>query len=333
MKTTNKALLLLVLGSTYGLNGFDVAEYNKRMDKGFTPTIISDYKAPDEKNIPNNLFGEYVKYGKELITHTYKYIGPEVKDKKMRFAGNNYSCSSCHQEAGTKLYGAPFIATYANFPQYRNRDESIGNIEERINGCMSRSMNGKELPSNSKEMKAMVAYMYWLGQNIPIGAKVKGAEFPQIDRKIIMNRAANPQNGAKVYEVNCASCHGKNGEGQKRSGLANGYEFPPLWGKDSYNTGAGMYRVIRAADWIVANMPLGATNDHRILSDDDAYDVAAYINNYDKKRPVKKDRNKDFPDVKVKVPDSDIAPYMDDKNTTQHKFGPYKGIIIPAPKK
>ncbi|MBP9613679.1 MAG: cytochrome C, partial [Sulfurospirillum sp.] len=86
----------------------------------------------------------------------------------------------------------------------------------------------------------------------------------------------------------------------------------------------------RAADWIVANMPLGADNHNRILTDAQAYDVAAYINDYDKPRPVKKDRHLDFPDVKVKVPDSDIAPYNDDKNRHQHKFGPYKGIIIPA---
>ncbi len=313
-----------------GLFALDVAELNKRSDKGFKPIVVKDWVKPDESTIPNNLFGDTVRYGKALVNETYKYIGPEVADKKMRYAGNNFACSTCHQEAGTKKWSAPFMATMPNFPQYRNRDETIGSIEGRINGCMERSMNGKALPEDGKEMRAIVTYMHWLSQGVPVGAKVSGAEFPQVDRKMIMSRAADPIAGKKVYVEHCASCHGQNGEGVKREGKANGYEYPALWGKDTYNTGAGMFRVIRAADWIVANMPLGADNHNRILTDAQAYDVAAYINDYDKPRPVKKDRHLDFPDVKVKVPDSDIAPYNDDKNRHQHKFGPYKGIIIPA---
>ncbi len=321
--------LTLIVGSA---QAFDVAEYNKRMDKGFKPSVIKDWQAPDESTIPSNLFGEYVKYGKELITHTYKYIGPEVADKKMRYAGNNFACASCHQESGTKKWSAPFMATYANFPQYRNRDNNIGSIEERINGCMQRSMNGKDLPENGKEMRAMVSYMYWLGQNIPLGAVVEGAEFPQVDRKMVMSKAADPIKGGAVYKQHCASCHGENGAGMKNEGKANGYLYPALWGNDSYNTGAGMYRTIRAADWIKANMPLGASHKSPILTDEEAYNVAAYINHYDKKRPIKQGREKDFPDVSVKVPDSDIGPYFDNKTRAQHKVGPYQGIIIPVKK-
>ncbi|MBP6325411.1 MAG: c-type cytochrome [Sulfurospirillum sp.] len=330
MKMVSVVRLALIGCCASGLFALDVAELNKRADKGFKPIVVKDWVKPDESTIPNNLFGDTVRYGKALVNETYKYIGPEVADKKMRYAGNNFACSTCHQEAGTKKWSAPFMATMPNFPQYRNRDETIGSIEGRINGCMERSMNGKALPEDGKEMRAIVTYMHWLSQGVPVGAKVSGAEFPQVDRKMIMSRAADPIAGKKVYVEHCASCHGQNGEGVKREGKANGYEFPALWGKDTYNTGAGMFRVIRAADWIVANMPLGADNHNRILTDAQAYDVAAYINDYDKPRPVKKDRHLDFPDVKVKVPDSDIAPYNDDKNRHQHKFGPYKGIIIPA---
>lgn len=330
MKMNAMVRLALIGCCASGLFALDVAELNKRSDKGFKPIVVKDWVKPDESTIPNNLFGDTVRYGKALVSETYKYIGPEVADKNMRYAGNNYACASCHQEAGTKKWSAPFMATMPNFPQYRNRDETIGSIEGRVNGCMERSMNGRALPEDGKEMRAIVTYMHWLSQGIPVGAKVQGAEFPQVDRKMIMSRAADPIAGKKVYTEHCASCHGVNGEGVKREGKANGYEYPALWGKDSYNTGAGMFRVIRAADWIVANMPLGADNHNRILTDAQAYDVAAYINDYDKPRTVKKDREKDFPDVKVKVPDSDIAPYNDDKNRHQHKFGPYKGIIIPA---
>jgi len=330
MKMNSMVRLALIGCCASGLFALDVAELNKRSDKGFKPIVVKDWVKPDESTIPNNLFGDTVRYGKALVSETYKYIGPEVADKSMRYAGNNFACASCHQEAGTKKWSAPFMATMPNFPQYRNRDETIGSIEGRVNGCMERSMNGRALPEDGKEMRAIVTYMHWLSQGIPVGAKVSGAEFPQVDRKMIMSRAADPIAGKKVYTEHCASCHGVNGEGVKREGKANGYEFPALWGKDSYNTGAGMFRVIRAADWIVANMPLGADNHNRVLTDAQAYDVAAYINDYDKPRTVKKDREKDFPDAKVKVPDSDIAPYNDDKNRHQHKFGPYKGIIIPV---
>ena len=330
MKMVSMVRLALIGCCASGLFALDVAELNKRSDKGFKPIVVKDWKAPDESTIPNNLFGDTVRYGKALVSETYKYIGPEVSEKKMRYAGNNFACATCHQEAGTKKWSAPFMATFGNFPQYRNRDETIGSIEGRVNGCMERSMNGRALPEDGKEMRAIVTYMHWLAQGIPVGAKVSGAEFPQVDRKMIMSRAADPIAGKKVYMEQCASCHGQNGEGVKREGKANGYEFPALWGKDTYNTGAGMFRVIRAADWIVANMPLGADNHNRILTDAQAYDVAAYINDYDKPRPIKKEREKDFPDVKVKVPDSDVAPYGVDKNRHQHKFGPYKGIIIPA---
>ncbi len=332
MKVDLMLKLALVASCASGLFAFDVGELAKRSDQGFKPAVVKDWQAPDEKTIPNNLFGDYVRYGKALVQETYKYIGPEVADKKMRYAGNNLACNSCHLDAGTKKYSAGFMGVFANFPQYRPRENAIGTIEERINGCMARSMNGKPLPENGKEMKAMVAYMYWLAQGVPIGAKVEGSSLTKVDRKMIMSRAADPIAGEKVYKEMCASCHGDNGAGVKREGKAMGYEFPPLWGKDTYNTGAGMFRLIKAADWIVANMPLGATSDAKILSDAQAYDVAAYINNYDKERPIKANKDKDFPDLKVKAADSDIGPYDDNKTRLQHKVGPYQGIIIPAKK-
>lgn len=330
MKKISFIPMAVLLMCANGLFAFDVGELAKRTSQGIKPVVVKDWQVPDEKHIPDNMFGEYVRYGKALIQETYKYIGPEVADKNMRYAGNNLSCNNCHLEAGTKKYSAGFMSVFANFPQYSPRENAVGTIEERINGCMQRSMNGKPLPENSKEMKAMVSYMYWLAQGVPVGAKVEGTSLPKVDRKIIMNRAADPIKGKKVYTEMCASCHGENGQGVKREGKANGYEFPPLWGKDTYNTGAGMFRVIKAADWIIANMPLGATNDARILTDDQAYDVAAYINDYDKPRPIKVNKDKDFPDLIVKAADSDIGPYNDDKNRHQHKFGPYEGIIIPA---
>src|SRR3546814_11492470 len=65
----------------------------------------------------------------------------------------------------------------------------------------------------------------------------------------------DPQRGAQVYEQNCAACHGSDGQGQRD--LNGKLVFPPLWGPNSYNWGAGMARVNTAASFIKANMPMG----------------------------------------------------------------------------
>ena len=326
MKSISQKMVLgAILSSALitSASAFDPKELAKRSDKGIKKPVM-EYKIPDESTIPNNQFGDLVKYGKELTDHTYKYIGPEVKDENMRFAGNNLSCQTCHLDAGTKAYSAPFIGTAAEFPQYRPREDTIGTITDRINGCMQRSMNGKPLPVQSKEMKAFEAYMHWLSQGIPVGgAKMEGRSLAKIDRKMIKQNKADIANGQKVYEMHCLSCHGANGEGLKNEGLANGYTFPPLWGSDSYNKGAGMYRVLKAADFIKSNMPLGATKENPILTDKEAYDVAAFMNQDSHERPEKANRIADFPDDAVKAPDV----YRPGKESIEHQFGPFGKII------
>jgi thiosulfate dehydrogenase len=49
---------------------------------------------------------------------------------------------------------------------------------------------------------------------------------------------------------------------------------PPLWGPNSYNWGAGMAQVDKAAAFIRANMPLGAGGT---LTVQQAWDIAWYI--------------------------------------------------------
>jgi thiosulfate dehydrogenase len=164
---------------------------------------------------------------------------------------------------------------------------------------------------------------------------------------MVINNAADIENGELVYKAQCASCHGENGEGQKRfdeNGKFDGYINPPLWGTDdTYNTGAGMYRTLKAADFIYTNMPKGASAHAPILTEKEAYDVAAFINKDGHYRPVKLNRNADFPDPKVRVPDQDVMGYYGEGNTLkypdegidrmQYKVGPYKGIIKQKPAK
>lgn len=307
------------------VSAFEPKELKKRDNRGYNVVEV-EWKVPNEKDIPNNKYGEMVKYGKELIVHTSKYIGPEVDDTSMRFAGNNKQCQNCHLDAATKQYSAPFVGSYGEFPQYRPREDGLGTLTARINGCMQRSMNGYPLPAEGKEMQAMKAYIHWLSQGIPVGgaSKMEGRRLAKIDRKMIKQNAADLENGKAVYANHCAACHGSNGEGIKNEGKANGWLYPALWGTDdTYNKGAGMYRVLKAADFIKSNMPLGATHENPILTDKEAYDVAAYMNQDSHYRPEKINRVSDFPDPRVKAPDV----YRVGIETKEHQVGPFGKII------
>lgn len=134
--------------------------------------------------------------------------------------------------------------------------------------------------------------MQWLSQGVPVGAKIEGQGLKKID---FILRAADPKKGKAIYMDKCAVCHQENGLGLKMR-IAQGRIIfnPPLWGDDSYNTGAGIYRLIKAASYIKENMPQGVPD----LSLEDAYDVAAYMNS--QARPIKANRDKDFPNRKVK---------------------------------
>ncbi|PZT48130.1 cytochrome C oxidase Cbb3 [Helicobacter valdiviensis] len=285
-----------------------------------TPEALNADGTIDETKMPkNSKYSEMVILGNKILNQTTWYVGPQAKDKKKQFAGNNLSCSSCHAKAGSVPNQAGFVGIWARFPQYNGRADKIITLQDRINGCFERSMNGKRMPDNALEMKAMVTYMQWLSQGVPTGASTKGESLQKID---YLNRAADPKKGEAIYNDKCVACHQADGQGVKNGvpGM-DYYAFPPLWGEDSYNTGAGMYRLIKAASYIKANMPQGDAT----LSLEEAYDVAAYMNS--KPRPIKANREADFPDRKVKPLDMDVGPYDDNFSTTQHRFGPYEPML------
>ena len=267
----------------------------------------------DLSSLPDDQYGRLVRYGKKLTDETYAVIGPEVKNPKMRYAGNNLACSSCHQESGTLVNAIPFIGVSAVFPQYRPREDDVSTIEERINGCMQRSMNGRALPFDSKEMKAYVSYMHFLSRAIPIGSIIEGSGLKPIKPP---DRAANPQAGGQLFARNCVKCHGAEGQGERtgKIGDAQGYDVPPLWGKDSFNDGAGMNRLLVAMRFTKHNMV-------KTLSDDQAYDLAAYI--VSQPRPHKTNLDKDFPARWNKPVDAAFPPYVDGASPEQHKYGPF----------
>ena len=284
------------------------------------PWTIQSPETYDTSALPDDPYGKLVKYGKELSERTFAHIGPEVKNPKMRYAGNNLACVSCHEAGGTKPFAMPWVGTHATFPQYRGREDEVSTIEERVNGCMERSMAGKPLPLDSREMKAFVTYMHFLSKHVPVAAKVQGQGLPPFKAP---DRKADTVAGSKVYAEKCASCHGENGAGVRNGppGSATGYAFPPLWGKDSFNTGAGMNRLLTASAFIKTNMPLGAAHGQPQLSDDEAYDVAAFV--LSQPRKVKPHLERDFPARWNKPVDAAFGPYVTGMSAEQHKYGPF----------
>ncbi|MFN8155279.1 MAG: c-type cytochrome [Bacteroidia bacterium] len=259
---------------------------------------------------------EDVKYGRELIAHTSEYLGPNGKVAKLT---NGMNCQNCHLDAGTKPFGNNYSAVASTYPKFRARSGTNETIVERVSDCFERSLNGIAPDSTSKEMKAIVAYIKWLGKEVPKGESPKGVGLVELT---YMERPADPVNGKKIFDAKCVSCHMTNGEGQLNA-EKTAYTFPPLWGEHSYNVGAGLFRLSRFAGYVKANMPLGATSENPQLSDEEAWDLAAFVNS--QPRP-EKNLSKDWPDISKKPVDHPFGPYVDGFNEAQHKFGPFGPI-------
>lgn len=264
--------------------------------------------------------GATEEYGRRLLRNTAHYLGPDHDNPNMRFSGTQMACASCHLDIGTKPGTLSLLPSSPKYPGFSGRDGRMRDLRDRINGCMERSMNGLPLPRDSIEMMAMERYILGLNdQYLAMGAtrRTPDEQPPFVEP----DRAAGVAAGKLVYENRCQICHGADGLGLMATiNPSDGYLFPPLWGHDSYNNGAGMNRVLTAARFIKARMPLGQAD----LTDDQAYDVSAYINS--QSRPIKSNLQIDYPDRAKKPLDSPYPPYADNFPYQQHKIGPFKPI-------
>lgn len=223
------------------------------------------FTPPSADTIPQGQFGDMVKLGRNIFVDTQTYA--------KGYVGNGLNCVNCHLDEGRKAHSAPLWAAYVKFPAYREKNQKVNSYEDRLAGCFRFSMNGKPPPYESKEMLALVTYSYWLAQGAPTGAELAGRGYPKLDKPPLPPDATR---GQAVFSANCAICHRADGQGTQVDGR---YAFPPLWGKDSYNKGAGMFRVDTAAAFIRANMPLGKPGT---LTVQEAWDVAQYIDSQDR---------------------------------------------------
>ena len=233
--------------------------------------MMPNPNVPDAPTVyPKGELGKMVKLGEDIIMNTNTHTLTK------EYVGNSLKCTSCHFNGGkTKALGT-FIGTAAAFPAYSKREKSVQTLQDRINNCFMRSMNGIRPIVDTKASVAMATYVTWLSSGIPINMNPKKPvnnfykkAWPGIKKmKPLIAKAthANYMNGENLYNKRCASCHGIQGQGVG--------EFPPVWGSGSYNTGAGLSKLDKMATWLKHSMPLGNTN----LTDNEAVDISIYVN-------------------------------------------------------
>lgn len=254
--------------------------------------------------------------------NTAKYIGPDGINGK--YATNHISCGNCHQDGGLKPHSFDLVHSFANYPQYRAREGKVLSLAERVNNCMHRPLNGRSLPLDSKEMIAFLSYMRWInntwGHDKRFSTEAKHA-------LVLTDTPASPQRGSFLFSANCARCHGENGQGLMSTDNIN-YIYPPLWGSNSFQAGSSMHRVVKLAKWLKLNMPYGlAMPGKPHLTDQQALDIAAFINDDEiHKRPQSK-RTADYPNLNTKPIDYTEGPFADTFSIQMHKYGPYPKMI------
>ena len=219
------------------------------------PVLDALFAPPSPDSIPGDQRGEQIRLGFKIIADTQEYGQPYV--------GNKLNCTNCHLDGGLNPNAASFVGISRLYPEYRARADRQMSLADRVNECFERSLNGKALPPDSSKLAAVVAYIDWLSQNVPKRSAVPWRGIP----RITATRPPDAVNGKTVFAKKCVFCHGSDGQGTMAA--------PPLWGPDSFNIAAGMARVSVAASFIKANMPRGWG---WTVTDDEAFDVAAYIN-------------------------------------------------------
>ncbi len=219
--------------------------------------------------IPDGPLGVSVRRGLAILMASADSLPDQV--------GNDLNCTSCHLDQGRRPNGLSWVGVYSQFPTYRARDGRVATIEDRINGCLLRSMNGHRLAADDDRMRDMVAYLSYLSIGIAPGDSVPGRGLRRPD-----GLSGDTVLGSQIWQRECARCHGDNGQGTAAA--------PPTWGPRSFNIGAGMARFRTAAGFIKANMPFDRPGS---LSDHEAEAVAAWLISRD--RPDLPGKERDWP--------------------------------------
>jgi thiosulfate dehydrogenase len=231
--------------------------------------IKASFRVPQESEIKDSVTLASVRRGRALIHST--------KDSLPQHVRASINCSNCHINDGLEKDAMPLVGAYARFPQYRGRSGKVDLLEDRINDCFERSMNGDAVPVKGRDMHDIVSYLAFLSTGFPVGGEMEGQGVPALEPM-----KGDTARGRVVFASTCVACHGADGHGTAAA--------PPLWGDKSYNIGAGMARVNSAARFIHKLMPRDRPG---ILTPQQAFDVATYVTS--RPRPDFPGKENDWP--------------------------------------
>lgn len=243
---------------------------------GRTPSALPDsviapagYSVPPDSLIPSGPLGVSIRRGWAIMLATGDSLPGHV--------GNRLRCVSCHLDAGKRASSGPWVGVFATFPQYKARAGRVITMEERVNGCLRRSLNGVPLPDGGRDMTDIMAYLAFLSRGVPQGSRPAWLGYRRL-----RPRVPDAAEGERLFASTCVRCHGPDGAGTPLA--------PPLWGPQSFAIGAGMARINTAAAFIRWNMPFDKAGT---LSDQQAYDVAAFVLSHP--RPDTPGKERDWP--------------------------------------
>jgi len=202
----------------------------------------------------------------------YGYAQQTYELTNPRYVRSRLHCSSCHLNAG----GNRNSAWWVNMWDVYNYPATTG-LQDRINGCFERSMNGQEICSTKNGpgacaknpvMSSLIVYMKWLTDQFferhPDRIPCRG--YPPFTPQ-----PGDAKQGRSVYVQKCSFCHNAQGQGRYESDT---YFRPALWGPDSYNACAGLASTDNFSTFVRWNMPYTSGG---LLSDQEANDLAAYV--------------------------------------------------------
>lgn len=175
---------------------------------------VKYWQAPDIATLEGDSNKDFILYGIDLIAHTSEYF--RENGKIFNSSTNGMNCQNCHLDAGTSVFGNNYSAVASTYPKFRARSGVMENIYKHVNDCFERSLNGRALDTVSKEMQGIVAYIKWLGKDVPKGISPEGSGLKKL---AFLERAARYQGMLQTESLSFGNCpipiDGR------RSGIAN----------------------------------------------------------------------------------------------------------------
>ena len=232
----------------------------------FVTSLAAIAQEPASKEPVGDKLAEVVKLGEAIVKSTTTH--PLSKE----YVGNALNCTSCHLDNGRHEKAGTFLGTATAYPAWSPRENRVITLEDRVLNCFMRSCNGIRPPLGSEVSVAVTAYIASLSQGQSLRMNSKRPVGPGASKLLAVKPdQADIKRGASLYASRCAECHQEDGQGDQ--------DNPPVWGERSYNDGAGLSSVENLAAWMKVAMPLDETD----LSDQQALDIAAFVNSH--KRP------------------------------------------------